>query len=62
MTLPVFGDYDHVMGTVSLDPQNTAAESGKLVITVRSLYALAFFARLIEPLRSSRACSSTSRR
>lgn len=34
-SLPVFGDHDRVTGSVSLDPQNTAAESGRLTITVR---------------------------
>ena len=33
-SLPVFGDHDRVTGSVALDPQNTAAESGRLTITV----------------------------
>ena len=61
MSLPVFGDYDHVMGTVSLDPQNTAAESGKLTITVSSpLFTIE--RELNVHICSSRACSSTYRR
>lgn len=35
VSLPMFGDHSHVPGSVTLDPQNCAAESGQLTITVR---------------------------
>ncbi|KAH8113946.1 hypothetical protein DFH11DRAFT_1509678 [Phellopilus nigrolimitatus] len=38
ISLPVFGDHDHVKGIVALDPQNCAAECGRLTITIEGIF------------------------
>ncbi len=37
--LPVFGDHDRIPGSISLDPQNCSADSGRLILSVSS-YAI----------------------
>ncbi|THH12127.1 hypothetical protein EW145_g194 [Phellinidium pouzarii] len=36
--LPVFGDHDHVTGSITLDPQNCAAEFGRLTVTIEGVF------------------------
>ncbi|TDL22765.1 hypothetical protein BD410DRAFT_788078 [Rickenella mellea] len=37
-SLPVFGDHDHITGSVTLDPQNCAADSGRLTISIEGSF------------------------
>ncbi|KAI5121710.1 hypothetical protein M0805_002103 [Coniferiporia weirii] len=47
--LPVFGDHDHVPGSVTLDPQNCAAETGRLTIAIEGAF------EYISPMSATKA-------